>query len=312
MPLYPEFFVRQAVSADRRARDHHDAGDLRRTASSGQSANPRASTPIGAGPPGTSCPSTPSFATSPTELLGVDGLALPRRRGLRPGRRRGGAAVHRPPRVQDHGLDRVGRAPGPFAPGDPCARLARSSSRCRSVRALRGLAVIVLAAHPRSRVERPASATPRRRDDRAARSRACLRRRTRPTRARAATRRSPTRSCAAPARDFATSVHRDERIGCVGCHKGDPRDPTVGAHSEGSGFQAASDARRGPRHLRRLPQRRGVHAPDQRAPPGRPARALQPQPARKAHGRGRPRRAELRGRATASTTSSPPRRRARP
>ncbi len=25
-------------------------------------------------------------------------------------------------------------------------------------------------------------------------------------------------------------MHRDDRIGCVGCHKGDPRDPTAGAH----------------------------------------------------------------------------------
>ncbi len=38
------------------------------------------------------------------------------------------------------------------------------------------------------------------------------------------------------AHDFATSVHRDDRIGCVGCHKGDPRDPTVGAHSRALGF----------------------------------------------------------------------------
>lgn len=34
----------------------------------------------------------------------------------------------------------------------------------------------------------------------------------------------------APAKEFAHSAHRDERIGCVGCHKGDPQDPTVGAH----------------------------------------------------------------------------------
>ena len=40
----------------------------------------------------------------------------------------------------------------------------------------------------------------------------------------------------APAHDFEKSVHRDERIGCVGCHKGDPRDPTVGAHSKAAGF----------------------------------------------------------------------------
>ncbi len=41
----------------------------------------------------------------------------------------------------------------------------------------------------------------------------------------------------APAHEFAGSVHRDERIGCVGCHKGDPRDPTVAAHSKGLGFE---------------------------------------------------------------------------
>jgi len=40
----------------------------------------------------------------------------------------------------------------------------------------------------------------------------------------------------APAHDFAGSVHRDERIGCVACHKGDPRDPTVAAHSKTGGF----------------------------------------------------------------------------
>ena len=40
----------------------------------------------------------------------------------------------------------------------------------------------------------------------------------------------------APAKEFGGSVHRDERIGCVGCHKGDPRDPTVGAHSKAAGF----------------------------------------------------------------------------
>ena len=34
----------------------------------------------------------------------------------------------------------------------------------------------------------------------------------------------------APATEYAHSTHRDERIGCVGCHKGDPQDPTVGAH----------------------------------------------------------------------------------
>lgn len=41
----------------------------------------------------------------------------------------------------------------------------------------------------------------------------------------------------APATQFAHSVHRDERIGCVGCHGGDPRDPTVSAHSSALGFR---------------------------------------------------------------------------
>ena len=40
----------------------------------------------------------------------------------------------------------------------------------------------------------------------------------------------------APVKEFNGSAHRDERIGCVGCHKGDPRDPTVGAH-KAAGFQ---------------------------------------------------------------------------
>lgn len=40
-----------------------------------------------------------------------------------------------------------------------------------------------------------------------------------------------------PAKEFRGSVHRDERIGCVGCHKGDPRDPTVGAHAKSTGFE---------------------------------------------------------------------------
>jgi predicted CXXCH cytochrome family protein len=39
-----------------------------------------------------------------------------------------------------------------------------------------------------------------------------------------------------PSKEFLHSTHRDERIGCVGCHKGDPRDPTVGAHSPTTGF----------------------------------------------------------------------------
>jgi predicted CXXCH cytochrome family protein len=40
----------------------------------------------------------------------------------------------------------------------------------------------------------------------------------------------------APARENATSAHRDDRLGCVGCHKGDPRDPTANAHSKALGF----------------------------------------------------------------------------
>lgn len=40
-----------------------------------------------------------------------------------------------------------------------------------------------------------------------------------------------------PAQQYRQSVHRDDRVGCVGCHKGDPRDPTVGAHSRDQGFQ---------------------------------------------------------------------------
>jgi predicted CXXCH cytochrome family protein len=39
-----------------------------------------------------------------------------------------------------------------------------------------------------------------------------------------------------PATEFATSVHGDERIGCVGCHGGDPRDATVQAHDWQGGF----------------------------------------------------------------------------
>jgi len=39
-----------------------------------------------------------------------------------------------------------------------------------------------------------------------------------------------------PARKYRSSVHRDDRIGCVGCHKGDPRDPTVSAHNVAGGF----------------------------------------------------------------------------
>jgi hypothetical protein len=106
--------------------------------------------------------------------------------------------------------------------------------RCRPVRALRGLAVVVLALTLLG-VERTASATP-------GDATTTLRDRELPAPTNA------TNTCAschstltdpklrAPARDFAASVHRDERVGCVGCHKGDPRDPTVGAHSKAAGF----------------------------------------------------------------------------
>jgi hypothetical protein len=40
-----------------------------------------------------------------------------------------------------------------------------------------------------------------------------------------------------PAKENSSSVHRDDRLACVGCHKGDPRDPTVGAHSKAMGFE---------------------------------------------------------------------------
>jgi predicted CXXCH cytochrome family protein len=40
----------------------------------------------------------------------------------------------------------------------------------------------------------------------------------------------------APVKEYRGSVHRDDRVGCVGCHKGDPRDPTVGAHARSTGF----------------------------------------------------------------------------
>ena len=41
----------------------------------------------------------------------------------------------------------------------------------------------------------------------------------------------------APSKEFSSSVHRDDRIGCVGCHRGDARDPTAGAHSKAMGFR---------------------------------------------------------------------------
>ncbi len=38
------------------------------------------------------------------------------------------------------------------------------------------------------------------------------------------------------AEEYEHSVHRDERIGCVACHKGNPVDPTVQAHDKTAGF----------------------------------------------------------------------------
>lgn len=38
------------------------------------------------------------------------------------------------------------------------------------------------------------------------------------------------------AEQYARSAHRDERIGCAACHKGNPLDPTVQAHEKGTGF----------------------------------------------------------------------------
>lgn len=40
------------------------------------------------------------------------------------------------------------------------------------------------------------------------------------------------------AEQYQESVHRDERIGCAGCHKGDPTDPTAQAHDLSRGFIA--------------------------------------------------------------------------
>ncbi len=40
------------------------------------------------------------------------------------------------------------------------------------------------------------------------------------------------------AEQYQESVHRDSRIGCAGCHKGDPTDPTVKAHDLARGFIA--------------------------------------------------------------------------
>lgn len=38
------------------------------------------------------------------------------------------------------------------------------------------------------------------------------------------------------AEEFAKSVHHDERIGCVACHRGNASDPTVQAHDKTAGF----------------------------------------------------------------------------
>ncbi|MBI2391694.1 MAG: cytochrome c3 family protein [Deltaproteobacteria bacterium] len=38
------------------------------------------------------------------------------------------------------------------------------------------------------------------------------------------------------AEEFSHSVHKDERIGCVACHKGNASDPTVQAHDKTTGF----------------------------------------------------------------------------
>ncbi len=40
------------------------------------------------------------------------------------------------------------------------------------------------------------------------------------------------------AEQYQESVHRDERIGCAGCHGGDPSDPTAQAHDVSQGFVA--------------------------------------------------------------------------
>ena len=40
------------------------------------------------------------------------------------------------------------------------------------------------------------------------------------------------------AEQYQESVHRDERIGCAGCHKGNPTDPTAQAHDLSRGFIA--------------------------------------------------------------------------
>jgi predicted CXXCH cytochrome family protein len=46
----------------------------------------------------------------------------------------------------------------------------------------------------------------------------------------------PEEQLSKPAKQFRASVHRDDRIGCAGCHKGDPKNPTVAAHDPSAGF----------------------------------------------------------------------------
>ena len=70
----------------------------------------------------------------------------------------------------------------------------------------------------------------------------------------------PTPSCARPRGSSRSSVHRDDRIGCVGCHKGDPRDPTVGAHARAPASTPHPTHAEVPGICGELPQRRRVHA----------------------------------------------------
>ena len=162
------------------------------------------------------------------------------------------------------------------------------------------------AAPPAPRRPRPPASPPR------AASRSLPRPPTRPTRCASCHATLTDAKLRTPAKEFAHSVHRDERIGCVGCHKGDPRDPTVGAHSQATGFDPH------PTHAE-VPQICGgchsdaafIRRINGRLPVGQ-ARALQPEPARQAHRGRRHRRAGLLRRATASTTSCPRRRRCSP
>lgn len=70
-----------------------------------------------------------------------------------------------------------------------------------------------------------------------------------------------------PAEQYATSVHKDARIGCVGCHRGDPEDPTVRAHavegfvprpSHDSGIDVCGKCHADARFVRELNPRLGV------------------------------------------------------